>query len=136
MNRGAKSMKNLIFFLFLMVALVFALGPLFGQEADLSGTWVGTTYVPDAGDDQVTLVLKKEGETYSGTVTDSMQLANESQLENVAYGDGALTAEFTIFNGTDYVRIKLVLKLSGELLIGHWEDPGGETGNLELKRKS
>ncbi len=128
-------MKKLIFLLFLTVALVFVVGPLFGREIDLTGTWEGTTYVSNAGDDQVTLVLRKEGETYSGTVTDSMQLALESKLENVKFADGTLTAEFMIFNGSDYIKISLTLKISGELLVGNWEDPGGETGNLELKRK-
>jgi hypothetical protein len=129
-------MKRLVFLFLLTVGLAFALGPLFGQESDLTGTWEGTTYVPDAGDDQVTLVLRKEGEVYSGTVTDSMGLAVESKLENAQFGDGTLKAEFTIFNGSDYVRIRLTLKVSGELLVGHWEDPDGETGNLELKRKN
>jgi hypothetical protein len=130
------SLKKLIFLFLLTISLAFALGPLFGQEADLTGTWEGTTYVPDAGDDRITLVLRKEGETYSGTITDSMELAVESKLENTLFADGTLTAEFMIFNGSDYVRIKLTLKVSGELLVGHWEDPDGETGNLELRRKS
>jgi len=128
-------MKKLIFLLFLTVALVFVVGPLFGQETDLTGTWEGTTYVSNAGDDQVTLVLKKEGETYSGTFTDSMQLAIESKLENTKFLDGTLTAEFMIFNGADYIRISLTLKVSGELLVGNWEEPSGQTGTLELKRK-
>jgi len=129
-------MKKLIFLLFLTVALVFVVGPLFAQETDLTGTWEGTTYVSNAGDDQVTLVLKKEGETYSGTFTDSMQLAIESKLENTKFLDGTLTAEFMIFNGADYIRISLTLKVSGELLVGNWEEPSGQTGTLELKRKS
>jgi hypothetical protein len=129
-------MKKLVFFLLLTVALALALGPLFGQETDLTGTWVGSTYVSDSGDDQVTLVLKKEGETYTGTVSDSMGMANESPLENAKFVDGTLTAEFTIFNGTDYMKIKLTLKLSGESLVGNWESADGETGNLELKRQS
>jgi hypothetical protein len=129
-------MKKLIFLLFLTVALVLVAGSLFSQEVDLTGTWEGTTYVQNAGDDQITLVLRKEGETYSGTVTDSMQLALESKLENVKFADGTLTAEFMIFNGSDYIKISVTLKVSGELLVGNWEDPGGETGNLELKRKS
>lgn len=129
-------MKKLIFLSLLMVGLAFMLGPLFGQESDLTGTWEGSTYVPDSGDDQITLVLKKEGETYSGTVTDSMGLANESALENAQYVEGTLTADFMIFNGSEYIKIKLNLKLSGELLVGNWESEGGSTGSLELKRKS
>jgi len=130
------SMRKSIFLFLLTATLAFAVGLLFGQETDLTGTWEGTTYVPDAGDDRITLVLKKEGETYSGTVTDSMQLANESKLENAKFAEGTLTAEFIIFNGSDYVKISLTLKVNGELLAGNWEDPGGETGSLELKRKS
>jgi hypothetical protein len=129
-------MKKLIFPLILAASLVFCLGTLFGQKTDLSGTWEGTTYVPDSGDDQVTLVLRKDGETYSGSVTDSIGMAVESKLENVAFKDETLKAEFLIFNGSDYVRISLTLKVSGEMLVGNWADPGGETGTLELKRKS
>ena len=129
-------MKKLIFLFFLTIGLALTLGPLFGQETDLTGTWEGSTYVPDSGDDQVTLVLQKEGEVYSGTLTDSMGLANESVLENANYVDGTLTADFTIFNGSEYMKIKLTLRLSGELLVGSWESEDGNTGSLELKRKS
>ncbi|OGD36293.1 MAG: hypothetical protein A2V45_16080 [Candidatus Aminicenantes bacterium RBG_19FT_COMBO_58_17] len=129
-------MKKLMFLFFLMVALAFVLAPLFGQESDLTGTWVGSTYIADSGDDQVTLVLQKEGEAYSGTVSDSMGMANEAKLENGKFVDGKLTGEFTIFNGSDYVKIKLTLKLNGELLVGNWESADGESGSLELKRKS
>lgn len=129
-------MKRLVFLFLLMIGVAFALSPLFGQDPDLSGTWVGTTFVPDSGDDQVTLVLKKEGETYSGTVSDSMGMAVDSKLENGKFADGTLTADFTIFNGSDYMKIKFTLKPSGELLVGNWESAEGETGNLELKRKN
>jgi hypothetical protein len=64
-----------------------------------------------------------------------MGMAAESKLENVQFKDETLKAEFVIFNGSDYVRISLMLKVSGEMLVGHWADPGGETGTLELKRK-
>ena len=128
-------MKKLLFLLLLTAALAFALGPLFSQESDLTGTWVGSTYIANSGDDQVTLVLHKEGEAYSGTVSDSMGMANEAKLENGKFVDGTLTGEFTIFNGSDYIKIKLTLKLSGELLVGNWESADGETGSLELRRK-
>ena len=129
-------MKKLMFLFFLMVTLAFVLAPLFGQESDLTGTWVGSTYIADSGDDQVTLVLEKEGEVYSGTVSDSMGMANEAKLENGKFVNGTLTGEFTIFNGSDYMKIKLTLKLNGELLVGNWESADGESGSLELKRKS
>jgi hypothetical protein len=129
-------MKKLIFVVLVTAAILLALGPLFGQETDLTGTWEGTTYVAGAGDDQVTMVLKKEGETYSGTFTDSMQMAQESKLENVKFADGTLTAEFMIFNGSEYIRISLLLKFGGGALVGSWSEPSGGTGTLELKRKN
>ncbi len=128
-------MKKLIFLLLLTAALVFCLGTLFAQETDLTGTWEGTTYVPDAGDDTVTMILRKEGDTYTGTVSDSMGMAVESKLENVQFKDGELKAEFVIFNGDEYVRIRFMLKFSEGMLVGYWADPGNETGSIELKRK-
>jgi hypothetical protein len=132
---GRTGMKKLTFLLLLTAALVFCQGTLLSQETDLTGTWEGTTYVPDAGDDRVTLTLRKEGESYSGTVSDSMGMAVESKLENVQFKEGELKAEFVIFNGDEYLRIRLTLKVSGEMLVGHWADPGDETGIIELKRK-
>jgi hypothetical protein len=129
-------MKRYVFLLFLTVVLVTGVGPLFGQEMDLTGTWEGTAYVPDQGDNQITVVLRKEGESYSGTVTDSMGFANESKLENTKFVDGTLTSEFMIFNGSDYVRIYLTLKVSGETLVGEWSDREGGSGSVELKRKN
>jgi hypothetical protein len=129
-------MKNLIIIIVLALAAVFMAGLLFAQQADLSGTWVGETVIPNVLDkDQVTLVLKKEGGTYSGTVTDSMRMAVESPLENTELKDGTLTAEFVIFNGQQNVRIYFTLKVTGERLVGHWSDGDTDEGPLDLGRK-
>jgi hypothetical protein len=129
MERGA-------FSILLSAALMISGSPAFSQSLDLSGTWVGETAIPDVPDkDQVTLVLTKEGESYSGNVTDSMGMAKESPLEKVEFKDNTLTAEFVIFNGEEYVRILLTLKVSGERLVGQWESADGESGPLDLERK-
>lgn len=120
----------------LTLTLVFSAAPLLSQAQDLSGTWVGETAVPNSLDkDQVTLVLKKDAGSYSGTVTDSMGMAKDSALEDVKFENDTLTAQFVIFNGSDYVRIWMTLKVSGEKLVGSWEDGGGERGPLEMVRK-
>jgi hypothetical protein len=129
-------MRNPAFLLGAAVALAFSLSSLWAQETDLSGTWEGTAYVPDQGDNEITMVLRKEGESYSGTITDSMGFANESNLENAKFADGTLTAEFMIFNGSDYVRLYVTLKVSGGTLVGDWSDRQSESGSIELKRKS
>jgi len=129
-------MKRGVFMVPLAAVLLFSAGPVFSQTLDLSGTWVGETVIPDAADrDQVTLVLTKDGESYSGNVTDSMGLAKESPLEKVEFKDNTLTAEFVIFNGQEYVRIWLSLKVTGERLVGEWQSEDGDTGPLDLERK-
>jgi hypothetical protein len=129
-------MKNVILIIVLAIAAVFIAGLVFAQQADLSGTWTGETVIPNVPDkDQITLVLKKEGATYSGTVTDSMGMAVESPLENTEFKDGSLTSEFVIFNGMQNVRIYFALKVTGERLVGHWSDGMGEEGPIDLGRK-
>jgi hypothetical protein len=129
-------MKKGAFLALMTVALIFSASPVLSQSLDLSGTWVGETVVSSDGDkDQVTLVLTKEGESYSGNVTDSMGMANESPLEKVEFKDNTLTAEFVIFNGEEYVRISMTLEVKGERLVGEWQSDDGETGPLDLERK-
>jgi hypothetical protein len=129
-------MKKGAFLALMTVALIFSASPVLSQSLDLSGTWVGETVVSSDGDkDQVTLVLTKEGESYSGNVTDSMGMANESPLEKVEFKDNTLTAEFVIFNGEEYVRISMTLEVKGERLVGEWQSEDGETGPLDLERK-
>jgi hypothetical protein len=107
------------------------------RAQDLSGTWTGETVVPDSTDkDLVTLVLKKDAASYTGTLTDSMGMANAAILEKVAVAKDALTFEFVITTGSgEAVRIRVALKISGEKLVGSWESDDGATGNLEMSRK-
>jgi len=129
-------MKKRVYSILLAAALAISASPAFSQSLDLSGTWVGQTVIPDVADkDQVTLVLAKEGESYSGSVTDSMGLANESPLEKVEFKDNTLTAEFVIFNGEENVRIYMTLTVKGERLVGEWQSEDGDTGPLDLERK-
>jgi hypothetical protein len=121
----------------LAAVLIVAASPALSQSLDLSGTWVGETVIPDAADkDQVTLVLVREGESYSGSVTDSMGLAKESPLEKVKFENDTLSAEFVIFNGEEYVRIFMTLTVKGDRLVGEWQsEDGDDTGPLDLERK-
>ena len=107
------------------------------QVPDLSGTWTGETLVPDSADkDLITLVLKKDDASYTGTLTDSMGMANAAILEKVAVAKDALTFEFVITTGSgEAVRIRVALKISAEKLVGTWESADGATGDLEMTRK-
>jgi hypothetical protein len=129
-------MKKALFPALLVVTLVIGAAPLHSQARDLSGTWVGETVIPNSFDkDQVTLVLEKAGASYSGTITDSMGMASQSALENVKFENDTLTAEFMVFNGGENIRIWMTLKVSGEKLVGSWQDGGDGSGPLELVRQ-
>ncbi|OGD21913.1 MAG: hypothetical protein A2W03_11050 [Candidatus Aminicenantes bacterium RBG_16_63_16] len=117
--------------------MISSAGPLVSQTRDLSGTWVGETTIPNTLDkDQVTLVLKKDAGSYSGTVSDSMEMAKDSPLEDVKFENDTLTAQFMIFKGSENVRIWMTLKVTGEKLTGNWQDGGDEAGLLDMVRKS
>jgi hypothetical protein len=66
----------------------------------MSGTWKGTTYIADRDAyDDLTIVLKKEGPSYTGAVTDSLGMAR-GRDQNVAEAEAGF--DFTIYNGEEY----------------------------------
>jgi hypothetical protein len=131
------SMKKITSILSLLVfLLILSYGISFCQEVDLSGTWEGTTEVPDAPEpDQITLVLEKIDGEYSGTFTDSLGFAEDAELENIELKGNALTFSFTIFNGFEYQMIYATLTVEGNKMSGNWESDDGSSGPVELKRK-
>ena len=125
------SILSLIAFL-----LILSYGISFCQEADLSGTWEGTTEVPDVMEpDKITLVLTKIDGEYSGTFSDSMGFAEEAELKDIEFKDKSLTFNFTIFNGFEYMQIYSTLTLDGNKLTGSWESEDGSSGQVELVKK-
>ncbi len=106
------------------------------QEVDLSGTWEGTTEVPDAMEpDKLTLVLEKIDGEYSGTLTDSMGFAEETELEDIEFKDNTLTCNFTIFDGFEYTTVYVTLNVEGNKMSGHWETEDGTSSPIELQKK-
>ena len=130
-------MKKAVSFLSLMVFLLsFSSGISLCQQADLSGTWVGETEVPDASEpDKVTLVLEKINGEYKGTVTDSMGLAQEAELENIEIKGNELKANFLVFDGYEYSRISIYLTVEGDTMKGRWESESGDSASIELQRQ-
>ena len=121
---------------FLVLSLVLAEGPAPAQTVDLSGTWIGDTWVPNSEEkDNLTLVLKKDGTSYSGTITDSMGMLVAAVLEKVKLEKDTLTFEFVARPGAQDLRIRAVMKLTGEKLAGSWESEMGDGAPLELVRK-
>ncbi len=118
-----------------MLVCLFALVLAPGLHAvDITGTWVGTTEVPDQGTDQVTMVLKKAGDGYSGTIVDSLgQVAPGTELKNVTFGDDALSYSFSLTDGS---VVTMKLKVNGLKMTGQWAHEEGATGTITFEKKS
>jgi len=122
--------------LLLMIFLIAAIGSLPGQDQDLSGTWLGSTVIPNMEEkDNLTLVLKKDGSSYTGTITDSMGMLNAAVLEKVKLEKDTLSFEFLAVTESVEIRIKSTLKASKDKLVGSWESEQGDTAALEMVRK-
>ncbi|MGD0307880.1 MAG: hypothetical protein ABSC02_01215 [Acidobacteriota bacterium] len=129
-------MKSITILALAAIIATLAAGVLFGQNTDLSGTWVGETSVPNSTDkDGISLVLKKDGASYSGTMTDSMGMASGVSLENVKFENGTLSFQFYAGSSDQAVKISTTLKLSNDKLVGSWVSDQGDSSALELVKK-
>ncbi len=120
----------------LLLGLTFTAG--LGQGMDLSGTWQGTTEIPDSQEvDEVILVLEKTEQGYTGTLTDSLGFAQHEEIENIEFEDSNLSFSFTIFNGEDYLQIVMHLTIDSEnSMSGYWELEDGSSSSIQLKKSS
>ena len=134
-EREESGMKKTTHILTLIVFIASITGGMVFAQVDLSGTWVGATEVPDFGEDEITLVLVKEDNTYTGTITDSAGMAEEAELEDVEFSEGKLTFNFTIYNGMDYMAVACALTVSGTKMTGYWGTEDGSSGSIELEKK-
>lgn len=126
--------KSLIFGLIILISGL-ALASSLLQEVDLSGTWEGTAEVPDAQDlDRITLVLERTDGTYTGTITDTVGYAKESELEDVEFKENKLSFNFSIFNGTEYQLISATLTVEGNRMTGSWQNDEGNSGLIVLEK--
>jgi hypothetical protein len=122
----------------LLTAMVLAVaGAVAGAQGtpDLTGTWVGTTLVPDVGEDAVTLVLKREGNAYTGLCTDAAKVVVAPEITNVAFKEGTLTFDIGVSNGTNTFTVHISLKVEGDQMAGRWVTDDGESADLRLARK-
>lgn len=116
--------------------LVLFTGAVLSQEANISGTWIGETTVPDELEaDNVTLILEKTDGEYKGKVTDAFGFAMEAALEDIEFKDNKLTANFLIFTGEEYLKISFNLTVEGDTMKGYWESAAGDSATIELHRQ-
>jgi hypothetical protein len=133
-------MKRMTLGVFAVLFLAFSVAVLFAQTPDFSGTWVGETDFPNTpGVDPVTLVLKKAGNSYSGTI--AISKAAEVPMENFKIEDeDTISFYFPIKTQGGTVKVKARLdfindKVDGEKMMGAWTMESGDYGSFDLKRK-
>jgi hypothetical protein len=121
------------FFLFAFLAsLCFVLS--YAADVDLTGTWKGSTEVPDQGVDEITLVIKKEADAYAATVSDSLGMLTDTVCEEIEFKEGTLTFNFTIYQGYDSMTVWMNLDVEGDRMDGYWETEDGSQGQVNLEK--
>jgi hypothetical protein len=104
-----------------------------GAKAGPAGTWK-CEYVVNDMKRTSTLIVKKDGDKLSGTMT--WQDKKEAKLEDVKFKDGVLTfsAEREVMDNKFTIKFKL--KVEGDTLKGKGEvDFGGETRSFDFAGK-
>lgn len=125
--------KSLILGLVLMLT-IGSTGILLAHSEDLSGTWAGTTVI-NGMDETLTLVLKKNEDTYTGNVTDSAGFSSETEIESVEIKDNQLSFSFEIDTGGAFMTVYVTLEISGNEMTGEWTSDDGGYGPIELEKK-
>ena len=122
-------MKALVIILALVLVAFTALA-----AVDLSGTWKGKTEV-DGMEVELTMVLEKSGDTYTGKISDSAGFSDESEIRDFEFEEGKISFTFTIYNGSEYMDVTVSGQVEGDKLTGSWESEDGNSGSVEMAKQ-
>ena len=128
-------MKRGFFCFAFTVMLIGCLGisALYAEE-DIMGTWVGTTTVPDMGEDGLTLVIEKTDDVLTGKISDSSGILDNTELSDVVFSENKLTFNFLFDNGYGVNVVEMVLTLEGDKMAGYWQ-VDSDSAAVDLERK-
>ena len=128
--------KSASIFVFLVFLLALLARTSLGQQADLSGKWVGQAEVPNATEpDKLTVVLEKKEGGYNGKISDSMGMLQDAELEDLEFKDNKFTCNFLVNTGEGYLRVHMTLTVEGDKMNGYWEAEDGSSGKVELEKE-
>lgn len=114
--------------------LALSSGFVFCAADDISGTWVGETEIPDQGTDELTLILEKAGDTYTGILSDSFGMLIDTECEDLEYEDSVLTFNISIYDGYSSMTVYITLKVAGNTMTGQWETAEGDMGEINMEK--
>jgi len=122
---------------FVAVVFILTFFPMvaMGQETDITGTWVGKTYVPNQGEDDLTLNIEKEGGEHTVIITDSFGMVQGVEANDVSYEDGTLSFNFSVYSGYEEMMVWITLEVNHDKMSGYWETADGSRDTIELARE-
>ena len=125
-------------FRFVMVLVMLSVAAGVGaaaRAADLSGTWVGVTQVPDRGEDRLKLELKADGGSYAGLMTAESGIVVANPITKVKVEGALLTFDIVVNNGSAEFAVHVSMKADGDTLAGTWATDDGLSAPLTLTRQ-
>jgi len=129
-------MKKAVSFAVLVTFLLAAPAAMLAHDVDISGTWVGETYVPDALEpDKLTLVFAKKDGMWTGTFSDTMGYASEAECEEIKVDGHTVTLHFDISDDYEIQTIYVTLNVEGDTMTGAWENEVGDGAEIKLEKK-
>ncbi|MFA9453261.1 MAG: hypothetical protein ACERK6_05030 [Candidatus Aminicenantaceae bacterium] len=120
----------------LVMTLSFGFSLLVAREAvDLTGTWEGPTFAESAGAELVmTLILKHEDESLSGTIKDDMGYL-DCEIEEASLESGILKFKATAITPIGDLIVDFAMKVSESTMEGEWQAGDGSSGTWSPEKK-
>ncbi len=103
----------------------------------IGGVWTGKVVLGNGTTDPISVTLKKDGQSYTGTIVDELGYMPEgTEFIDVTLKGNDLSLSFKANGGGGIVVIKSTLTVNGDTMTGRWDDEQyGESGTVELARK-
>jgi len=102
-------------------------------KADIAGTWVGAATVSDNSQAfDITVVVGKVEAGYTAKLSDASGAIPETEMREVLFKGGKLTAQFDLPEAMGAMLITIELTLDQETLKGVWFGSDGSSGEIEL----
>jgi len=115
------------------VLAFFILAGALAAAPDFVGAWIGKTEIPEAGIDELTLVIQKKEAAYFGAISDTLgYLAPGTELKEIKVDGDVMAFQFYLVDGS-LMSGKLTLK--DETMTGTWIHPEGNSAEMKFERK-
>jgi hypothetical protein len=118
-----------------MFFAVFITPPLSGTGADITGNWVGSTLIPNMGEDEIVLTLKREGDAYSALLNDKFGLLQNVESTSCDYREDQLVMRISVPGAYGTTEVTITLAVAGDTMTGTWQTQESEKGTITLTRE-